>query len=420
MINADSGGIIKTAMHNLEQAALRIGLEDSIFEKIAVPKEKIELRLSPLLSNGKVVNIEVYIVRHNDILGPAKGGIRMTSTVSMNEIVGLSMEMTWKTSLIGVPFGGGKSGIRFAPETVSANDKETIIRSFARSAMRHIGPELYIPAPDMGTNETDMGHIRDCISYSEGKSITRGCFVTGKPILLGGIPGRRQATGRGVVYTTVAACKKLGLNVQGLKVAIQGFGNVGSEAAMEFHNQGAKIIAVSDVSGMLINDRGIDIAELGQYVKKNGDVKGFPGAEQAAREDIFGVACDCLVPAASGSQITPENAPIIKAQIIAEGANAPTTPQADEILNDKGVFIIPDILCNAGGVFVSYLEYTQETQHEQMSESQVNLRLYEKMIKSFDAVYEYAQNKKTNLRNASMDIALGRVVDGIKARGFLP
>jgi glutamate dehydrogenase/leucine dehydrogenase len=344
----------------------------------------------------------------------------MTATVSMDEVVGLSMEMTWKTSLIGVPFGGGKSGIRFAPETVSASDKEVIIRSFARSAKRHFGPELYIPAPDMGTNESDMGHIRDCISYSEGTSITRGCFVTGKPIILGGIPGRRQATGRGVVYTTVAACKTLGLNVQGLKVAIQGFGNVGSEAAIEFHNQGAKIIAISDVSGMLIQDCGIDIAELKQYVKKNGVVKGFPGAEQAAREDIFGIACDCLVPAASGSQITLENATKIKAGIIAEGANAPTTPQADEILNDKGIFVIPDILCNAGGVFVSYLEYIQETQHEQMSESQVNSRLYEKMTTCFGEVYAYARNKKTNLRNASMDIALGRVVDGIKARGFLP
>jgi glutamate dehydrogenase/leucine dehydrogenase len=420
MVDTDSGGIIKTARHNLEQAALRIGVEEGIFDKIAVPKEKIELRLSPLLSNGKVVNIEVYIVRHNDILGPSKGGIRMTPTVSMNEVVGLSMEMTWKTSLVGVPFGGGKSGIRFAPETVCANDKEIIIRSFARSAMRHIGPELYIPAPDMGTNEKDMGHIRDCISYSEGISITRGCFVTGKPIILGGIPGRRQATGRGVVYTTVAACKKLGLNVQGLKVAIQGFGNVGSEAAIEFHNQGAKVIAVSDVSGMLINERGIDIPQLKQYVQKNGVIKGFSGAEQAAREDIFGVACDCLVPAASGSQITLENAPTIKARIISEGANAPTTPQADEILNSEGVFVIPDILCNAGGVFVSYLEYTQETQHEQMSEAQVNTRLYDKMTKCFDEVYEYAQSKKSNLRNASMDIALGRVVDGIKARGFLP
>lgn len=416
-----NNSVFKTAQYNLRKAAERIGLENDLLQKIAVPKEKIELRITPLLSNGKLANIEIYVVRHNDTLGPSKGGIRMTSSVSMEEVVGLSMEMTWKTSLIGVPFGGGKSGIRFAPETVNSTDKEVIIRSFARSAKRHFGPELYIPAPDMGTNEADMGHIRDCISYSEGTSITRGCFVTGKPIILGGIPGRRQATGRGVVYTTVAACKKLGLDIKGLKVAIQGFGNVGSEAAIEFCSQGATVIAAADVSGMLFNDRGLDINQLCQHAKNNrGLISGFRGAESASREEIFGVACDCLVPAAAGSQITADNVSKIKAKIIAEGANAPTTPEADDVLNDKGIFVIPDILCNGGGVFVSYLEYIQETQHEQMTETQVKTRLYEKMISCFDDVYNYTQDKKTTMRKASMDLAVGRVVDGIKARGLLP
>ncbi|MBN2514127.1 MAG: Glu/Leu/Phe/Val dehydrogenase [Sedimentisphaerales bacterium] len=413
--------VFKTAQYNLMQTAERIGLEENLLRKLAVPKEKIEQRLTPLLSNGKLANIEIYIVRHNDTLGPSKGGIRMTSSVSMEEVVGLSMEMTWKTSLMGVPFGGGKTGIRFAPETVNSTDKEVIIRSVARSAKRHFGPELYIPAPDMGTNETDMGHIRDCISYSEGTSITRGCFVTGKPIILGGIAGRRQATGRGVVYTTVAACKKLGLNIQGLKVAIQGFGNVGSEAAIEFHNQGAKIIAVSDASGMLFNDKGLDIGRLCQHAKSNrGLISSFSGAESASREEFFGVLCDCLVPAAAGSQITADNVSKIKAKIISEGANAPTTPEADEVLNDNGIFVIPDILCNGGGVFVSYLEYIQETQHEQMTESQVKTRLYEKMTSCFDDVYNYAHDKKATMRKASMDLAVGRVVAGIKARGLLP
>jgi len=418
---ATNNSVFNTAQYNLRQTAERIGLEDDVLQKIAIPKEKIEQRLTPLLSNGKLANIEIYIVRHNDTLGPSKGGIRMTSSVSMEEVVGLSMEMTWKTSLIGVPFGGGKSGIRFAPETVSPIDKEVIIRSFARSAKRHFGPELYIPAPDMGTNETDMGHIRDCISYSEGTSITRGCFVTGKPIILGGIPGRRQATGRGVVYTTLAACKKLGLDMNGLKVTIQGFGNVGSEAAIEFSNQGAKIIAVSDVSGMLFNDKGLNINLLCEYSKNNhGHINGFREAESGPPEEIFGVVCDCFVPAAAGSQITGANVSRIMARLISEGANAPTTPEADEVLNDKGIFVIPDILCNSGGVFVSYLEYIQETQHEQMTESQVATRLHEKMFSCFDEVYSYVKNKKTTMRKASMDIAVGRVVNGIRARGLLP
>ena len=413
-------GILKTAVFNLRQAANRIGLDDVVYNKVALPKEKIELRLSPALGNGKVVNMDAYLVRHSDILGPSKGGIRMTPTVTLDEVVGLSMEMTWKTALMGVPFGGGKSGICFDPQSVSENDKETIIRSFARGSRRFIGPEIYVPAPDMGTNEVDMGHIRDCISYSEGISIPKGCFVTGKPIILGGIPGRREATGRGVVYTTIAACKTLNLDIKGLKVAIQGFGNVGSEAAIEFYNNGAKVIAVSDISATLINDHGLDIVALYEYAKMNGYISGFKPAQQCLTEDLFNVACDCLVPAAAGSQITIDNVSKINAKIISEGANAPTTPDADDVLDDKGICVIPDILCNGGGVFVSYLEYVQETQHEQMTESQVKTRLYERMNKGFDEVNEYSKTKKITMKKAAMDIALSRVVNGIKARGLLP
>jgi len=412
--------IFQTAKHNLLQAAIRLGLNEDILNKIAAPKEKNELRLSPVLSNGKIVNIESYIVRYNDILGPSKGGIRMTPTVTMDEVVGLAMEMTWKTSLIGVPFGGGKSGIRFDPYSVSLDDKERILRSFARSAKRHFGPELYIPAPDMGTNETDMGHIRDCISYSEGTSITKGCFVTGKPIVLGGIPGRHAATGKGVVYTVLAACKRLGFKPDKMRVSIQGFGNVGSEAACEFVRYGMKIIAVSDISGGLLNERGIDIEDLMEYSSQHGYINGFNKAENISKEDIFNIPCECLVPAASGSQITKENAGSIKTLIVAEGANAPTTPDADEILNDKGIFVIPDILCNAGGVFVSYLEYIQETQHEQMTAEQVENRLSERMKDTFKKVFEYSQSNDISMRKASMEIALNRLVEGITARGLLP
>ena len=419
-MNEINESILYTAKHNLECTAKRIGLDKAILNKIALPKEKIEFRLSPALRNGQIVNIEAYIARHSDILGPSKGGIRMTRNVTMDEVVGLSMGMTWKTSLIGVPFGGGKSGIRFNPDSVSSADKEIIIRSFARSAKRHFGPELYIPAPDMGTDEIDMGHIRDCISYSEGFAITKGCFVTGKPIILGGIPGRREATGKGVVCTILAACKKLNLNIEGLKIAVQGFGNVGYVAALELARQGAKIIAVSDLSGGVVSDKGIDVELLYRYVQSTGGVRGFSKAVAISKEEFFEVKCDCLVPAAAGSQITKDNANNIKARIIAEGANAPTTSLADEILNEKGIFVIPDILCNAGGVFVSYLEYVQETQHEQMTQSQVETRLFDRMRESFNRVYEYSKQNKVTMREASMDIAVNRVVEGVNARGLLP
>ncbi len=413
-------GILETAKHNLARTAEKLGVDSNMLNKIEAPKEKIELRLSPVLSDGKVVNIEAYIVRHNDVLGPSKGGIRMAPDVTMDDIVGLSMEMTWKTSLIGVPFGGGKSGIKFDATSLSDIDKEIIIRSFARNARRHFGPELYVPAPDMGTNEADMGHVRDCVSYSDGISITRGCFVTGKPVILGGIPGRKSATGKGVVYTVIAACERLGIDIKGMSVVLQGFGNVGSEAAKEIASLGAKVIAISDISGGLFNEEGIDIEELLSYVAQNGSISGYSKAKQIAKEEIFNIACDCLIPAASGSQITMKNVNNIKTKIIAEAANAPTTPDADKVLTDNGVFVIPDILCNAGGVFVSYLEYVQETQHEQITEAQVSARLSERMKVSFDKVYEFSLANKTSMREAAMQIALKRVVEGINARGLLP
>lgn len=412
--------ILGTARHNLQQSAHRIGLEASLLNKLSFPKEKIELRLGPALSDGQIVNIEAFVVRHSDTLGPSKGGIRMSEHVTMDDITGLAMEMTWKTALVGVPFGGGKSGICCNASSLSPQAKEIIIRTFARKVRRHIGPELYIPAPDMGTTETDMGHIRDCISYSEGISITRGCYVTGKPIVLGGIPGRRQATGRGVVYTILAACQKKKLDIRSMTFAIQGFGNVGSEAAIELVRQGARVIAVADIDGGLINPKGLDVDAMAAYIKTHRTLNGFKEADALDNHEIFSIPCDCLIPAAAGSQITSHNAGSVKANIIAEGANAPTTPQADDILNDKGVFIIPDILCNAGGVFVSYLEYVQETQHEQMTEAYVNARLLERMTQCFNDVYDYAATQHCSMRAASMDIALKRVRSGIEARGFLP
>ena len=419
-MNHSKNSILRTSLHNFQQATKRLDLDSQACQKVLAPREKIEININPILPEGKVTNIKVFVVRHNDALGPAKGGIRMTPDVTLDDITGLAMEMTWKTSLIGVPFGGGKSGIRFDPAAISHETKEVIIRSFTRGARRHIGPEIYIPAPDMGTNENDMAHIRDCVSYSEGTSITKGCFVTGKPVILGGIVGRREATGKGVVYTIKAMCEKLGFDLSKMRIVLQGFGNVGSVAAAQIAKSGAKVIAVGDLSGAVVNLKGLDIEALIEHVGETGCVKDFEKAKHIERNAVFELDCDILIPAAAGSQITTENVNNIQAKIIAEGANAPTTPKADEILNERGIFVIPDILCNAGGVFVSFLEYTQETQREQMTLEQVEQRLDERMNQRFNEVYDYSKKNALTMRDAAMDIAVSKVVEAVYTRGLLP
>jgi len=417
---ANSASLLQTALWNVEQAARRLNLSRDILLRIVEPKEKIELTLHPQVSHGEMLHAKAFVVRHNDVLGPAKGGIRMTPTVDLDEVAGLAMEMTWKTSLIGGPFGGGKSGIRYDPASLMPTEKEVLIRAFARGARRHIGPEIYVPAPDMGTNEHDMGHISDCISYSDGTSIPVGCFVTGKAVGVGGIVGRREATGRGVAATILAACRRLNWQPSALRVAVQGFGNVGSVSAQAIAEQGAAVVAVSDITGGTFHKDGLDVARLLEYVKETGGVKGFPGGEDVSLDAVLEADCAVLIPAAAGSAITERNAERIRARMIAEGANAPLTPAADDILGSRGVFIIPDILCNAGGVFVSYLEYAQETQRDQMTREEVEERLGRRMTGTFEQVYERAQRSRETMRNAAMDIAVGRVVEGILARGLLP
>lgn len=344
----------------------------------------------------------------------------MAPDVTLSDVTGLAMDMTWKTSLIGVPFGGGKSGICLDPTALSSNDKEIVVRAFTRSARRHIGPEIYIPAPDMGTTEHDMGHIRDCIAYSNGTSITSGCFVTGKPIVLGGIVGRREATGKGVIYSAREALNILGLPLRHARVVVQGFGNVGSAAALAAASEGATVIAVSDALGGVYSEDGLDVVELASFYRATGSLRGFPNSIAVSGPSVLETPCDLLIPAATHSQITSDNADRILAKVIAEGANGPLTPDADEILHSRDVFVIPDILCNAGGVFVSFLEYTQETQREQMTSDQVDRRLRERMKTRFDEVYSYASCSNLTMRQAAMDMAVRRVVEAIEARGFLP
>lgn len=420
MSQVKQDGILRTAVYNYESSAKRLGLDNSITKKMQGPKEQIQLDLNPILPCGKIINVKAFVVRHNDVLGPCKGGIRMRPGLMLDEVSGLAMEMTWKTSLIGVPFGGGKSGICCDPNTLRDEEKEALIRCFTREAKRHISPEIYIPAPDMGTNELDMSHIRDCVSYSNGTSITNGCFVTGKPVILGGITGRREATGNGVVQSIVAMCNRLNLDLTNMRIAVQGFGNVGSVAALGLAKLGAAVVAISEVSGTTYNPEGLDMEALSGHYKQTGAMIGFEGGRDIRNDEFFGLDCDILVPAATGSQITGNNVGQIKAKYIAEGANAPTTPEADEVLNERGVLVIPDILCNAGGVFVSYLEYTQETQREQMAREEVESRLSRRMTEKFNEVFDMAAAKQSSMREAGMDIAVQRVYEGVCARGLLP
>jgi glutamate dehydrogenase/leucine dehydrogenase len=412
--------ILQTALWNVQQTVRRLNLDEVIAQRISEPAEQIRTVVHPRMPDGRILHIQTFVTRHSDVLGPAKGGIRMTAAVSLEEITGLAMEMTWKTALVGVPFGGGKAGICFDPTQLPPTEKEIVIRAFTRGVRRHIGPEIYVPAPDMGTNEHDMGHIRDCISYSDGTSITAGCFVTGKPVVLGGIVGRREATGRGVIATVAAACDRLNLRLSNARVAIQGFGNVGSVAAITIAERGASVVAVSDLAGATFCQDGLDIPALAEHVAATGSVQGFSGGQDIPRDTVLETECDVLIPAAGGSAITTENAERVRATIIAEGANAPLTPPADDILNDRKVFIIPDICCNAGGVFVSYLEYTQETQRDQMTRDEVERRLADRMQTTFSDVFERSQRTQETMRHAAMDIAVSRVVDGITARGLLP
>ncbi len=414
--------MLSSALANFDRASGLLGDEypADLVQKLRFPKERSELRLSPQFSDGKIHTITAFIVHHSDAIGPCKGGIRMSPTVTLDDVSALAMEMTWKCALIGVPFGGGKSGIVADPLALSADDKQTLIRSFTRNARRNIHPLVYVPAPDMGTNERDMGYIKDTISYSLGYATTQGSYVTGKPVIMGGIPGRREATGRGVVLSTIEALETHGGSIKTARVIIQGFGNVGAGAAETFAEMGAKVVGVSDVDTALYDPKGLDIPALLAHVRQTGSLRGAGQGKVIANDALLEMPCDVLAPCATANQITVKNAERIQAKIIAEGANGPTSPDADTILTQRGLYVIPDILCNAGGVFVSYLEYTQETQQEQMTREAVLARLDKRMRDKFKLVHDTSIARKLPTREAAMYLALKNVCAANVARGALP
>ncbi|KAF3999636.1 Glu/Leu/Phe/Val family dehydrogenase [Glaciimonas immobilis] len=369
--------------------------------------------------NGTIAHFEGYRVQHNTSRGPGKGGVRFHQDVTLSEVMALSAWMTVKNAAVNVPYGGAKGGIRVDPKTLSPGELQRMTRRYTSEINIIIGPNKDIPAPDVNTNEQIMAWMMDTYSMNQGS--TASGVVTGKPISLGGSLGRREATGRGVFVVGCEAAVKRGLDIKGARVAVQGFGNVGGIAARLFSEAGAKVVAVQDHVSTVVRESGLDVVALQEYVLANGSVAGFQGGEEIADRALFWATdCDILIPAALEQQINVDTAHTIRAKIILEGANGPTTPAADDILHDKGVLIVPDVIANAGGVTVSYFEWVQDFSSFFWTEDEINLRLTRIMREAFTSVWQLAEEKKVSLRTAAFIMACTRVLQAREMRGLYP
>ena len=414
----ESSEMYRNAVEQLGGVAKRINLDAGIHERLRFPRRALVVSVPTLMDDGRTEVFVGYRVHHNTVLGPTKGGIRYHPEVSLGEVTALAMLMSWKCALMGLPYGGAKGGVACTPGAMSPRELERMTRRYTAEVMLLIGPDLDIPAPDLGTNEQTMAWIMDTYAMTQGRTVPG--VVTGKPLLVGGSAGRRDATGRGLVYALGQAARDLGLDLKGARVVVQGFGNVGSVAARLLWREGCLVVGVSDARGGIGNPQGIDIRELTNFMKQSGTVVGFPGAEPISNAALLELPCDILVPAAIGGQITVHNADRIKARIVAEGANGPTTPEADDILAERGVLVIPDILANAGGVVVSYFEWVQGLQYYFWRESEINTRLQELIIRAYNQVTAVSKRESVNLRMAALTLAVRRVAEGFQLRGFYP
>ena len=413
----ESGGSIFNAMlQEFDGAARLLGLDPGIWKVLTHAKRQIIVSCPIQMDNGEIEVFTGYRVQYNITLGPAKGGIRSHPGVTLDEVTALAAWMTWKCAVAHIPFGGGKGGIIVDPNRLSRRELEALTRRYVAEIVDAIGPEKDVPAPDVNTNDQIMAWIMDTYSMHVGHTAT--AVVTGKPIEMGGSLGRREATGRGVMIVTREAAKHLGLEIKGATVAVQGFGNVGSVSADLLAKIGAKIVAVTDWKGGVYNDKGLDIPRMIDYAKQHRTIEGFPGGEPLANDKLFELPVDVLIPAALENQITLDNAPKIKAMIIAEGANGPTTPDAHKYLHEHGVFVIPDILANAGGVTTSYFEWVQDRHGYFWEEGEVNQKLERKMMEAFHDVLGTAQRYRTDMRTAAYVVAINRVATVTKMRGM--
>jgi glutamate dehydrogenase (NAD(P)+) len=404
------------AAARFDEAAMRLHLDDGMCKVLRSPAKEITVHIPVQLDDGRIEVFTGYRVQHSIARGPSKGGIRFSPDVTLDEVRALASWMTWKCAVVNIPFGGGKGGVICDPHILSDAELEKLTRRYAAEIIDFIGPERDVPAPDVNTNEKIMAWIMDTYSMHARHTVT--AVVTGKPLELGGSRGRPEATGRGCMMVTLKALARFGMSPQSCRVVIQGFGNVGGMAARLMAAQGFHIICVIEYDGAVYNPKGLDIAALEAHRKETGSITGFARGEDMDRNEAMFLDCDVLLPAATENVITSQNADRLRCKILCEGANGPTTPLADEILADKRVFVIPDILANAGGVTVSYFEWVQDRQGFFWNEQLVNQRLEEIMVESFDAVVKYAETHNVNNRIAAYMLALDRVAFAIKLRGI--
>ncbi len=406
------------ALQNFDIAADALELSDDIRAMIKYPERELAVTIPVRMDTGHIRRFQGYRVQHNTVRGPAKGGIRYHPSVTIDEVRALATWMTWKCSVVNIPFGGAKGGVTCNPKDLSMTELEHLTRRYASAILPLIGPGQDIPAPDVYTNPQIMAWIMDTYSMTKGYPVSG--VVTGKPVCLGGSLGRNEATGRGVFYTLLSSCEHLRLPAKGAKVVVQGFGNAGSIAAHLLDSNQAYVVAVSDSRGCVYNKNGLDIPKLIMHKEATGSVADFPGSEPIAPDELLAIECDILIPAALENVIHGENASRVKAKIVAEAANGPLTPEADRILEAKGVFIIPDILCNAGGVTVSYFEWVQDEQHLFWDAQDVYNRLERVMKTAFNEVYKMHLDRRVAMRTAANMVGIGRVAEATKLRGLYP
>ncbi|HET7874455.1 MAG TPA: Glu/Leu/Phe/Val dehydrogenase [Methylomirabilota bacterium] len=408
----------RTALSQLDHVAERLRLDPDIHERLRFPRRALVVSIPVRMDSGRTEVFVGYRVHHSTALGPTKGGLRYAPDVNLGEVSALAMLMSWKCALMNLPYGGAKGGVRCDPRQLSAREREHLTRRYTAEIILMIGPDLDIPAPDLGTDEQTMAWVMDTYSMTQGKSVPG--VVTGKPLLVGGSAGRREATGRGLVYVLYQAARSLGTELRGKKIVVQGFGNVGSVAGRMLWRDGCVIAGVSDYKGGIWNPQGLDLRQLEAHVAEAGSVAGFPGADPLSNADLLEQPCDVLIPAAVGSVIHERNADRVKALVVAEGANGPTTPEADQILRDRGVTVIPDILANAGGVVVSYFEWVQGLQYYFWKETEIISRLQELMTRAFSRVWQSSQKNGVDLRTAALMEGVRRVADAHVVRGLYP
>jgi glutamate dehydrogenase (NAD(P)+) len=408
----------EVAQRQFDLAADRLNLDPGLRQVLRQPRRELTVHFPVKMDDGNVQVFTGYRVQHNLGRGPAKGGIRYHQDVTLDEVKALAMWMTWKCAVVGIPYGGGKGGVIVDPKKLSMKEVEALTRRFTTEIEVLIGPERDIPAPDVNTNAQVMAWMMDTYSMHQGYTVPG--VVTGKPISLGGSEGRNEATARGTVFCVLEAARHLGLDMSRARVAIQGFGNAGSIAARLIAAEGATVVAVSDSTGGIHNEKGLDIGRVLQWKKEHGTVQGFPGTVDVSNAQVLEVDCDILIPAALENQITNRNASNIKARVVAEAANGPTTPEADIELFRRGVFMIPDILCNAGGVTVSYFEWVQDLNRDHWSETVVNEKLRGIMVRAFAETLAIAEREQCDMRTAAYLLAVQRVADATAMRGLYP